>query len=147
VRAIGDFLRCLFLAAGRPGFDATCNWVGAVVCAAGYFLLIPPYGMWGAAYATAAAFFAIGVISVVWTYRLRRYRVEAGRLIKIGLALAAALTSYGLLPGFALPGQIASAALSVAIFALSLWLLRFPTGGELQIAGAAIQSLRRYNRA
>ena len=84
---------------------------------------------------------------MVWTYRLRRYRVEAGRLIKIGLALAAALTSYGLLPGFALPGQIASAALSVAIFALSLWLLRFPTGGELQIAGAAIQSLRRYNRA
>lgn len=146
MRAIGDFVRCLFLAAGRPGFDAVCNWIGAAACAAGYLLLIPRYGMWGAAFATAGAFFVICVVSVVWTYRLRRYQVEGGRLAKIGFALAAAMVPQALLPMAGLPGQIASAALSLSLFPLALWLARFPTRGELDGGRTAIEGFwRRYS--
>ena len=70
VRAIGDFIRCLFLAEGRPSHIAACNFVGAGACVAGYAVLIPRYGMWGAAYATLAAFVLTSVLSAVWVHRL-----------------------------------------------------------------------------
>jgi O-antigen/teichoic acid export membrane protein len=131
-RAIGDFLRCLFLAAGRPGYDATCNWLGAGICLTGYLILIPKYGIWGAAIATAAAFLLICAISVVWTYRLQPYRVEAGRLAKIAVATAAGLLPHALVSPRWLPGQMALTTLSLAVFPIILWLLRFPTEGETQ---------------
>jgi O-antigen/teichoic acid export membrane protein len=136
-RAIGDFVRCLFLAAGRPGYDATCNWLGAGVCLAGYLILIPKYGIWGAAIATAAAFLLICAISVVWVYRLRPYRVETGRLAKIAAAMVAGLIPHALLSPPSLPGQIALTALSLAAFPIILWLLRFPTDGVTQILKTA----------
>lgn len=143
VRAIGDFFRCLFIVEGRPSYNAVCNWVGAVVCLAGYFTLIPRFGMWGAAIATAATFTVIGVISVVWTYRLKPYRLEFGRLAKIVGAIAAAACLHVLVPASSLPAQIGWAGLSLASFPLALWLLSFPTLGERQTARAALQSLAR----
>jgi O-antigen/teichoic acid export membrane protein len=131
-RAIGDFVRCLFLAGGRPAYDAVCNWAGAGICLAGYFIMIPKYGIWGAAIATAAAFLFICVVSVAWVYRLWPYRVEKGRLAKIAAATGAGLIPYALLSPQWLPGQIASSALSIAVFLTMLWLLRFPTEGETQ---------------
>ncbi|MBZ5580635.1 MAG: lipopolysaccharide biosynthesis protein [Acidobacteriia bacterium] len=142
-RAVGDFVRCLFLAAGRPGYDAACNWLGALFCLTGYILLIPKYGIWGAAFATVAAFTVIGVVSVVWTYRLRPYRIESGRMAKIGLSLAAALPVYLLPRAASLPAQIGLAALSVSVFLVALWVLRFPTRGELVAGRTAIQSAFR----
>ena len=141
VRGIGEFLRCLFLAEGRPGYDAVCNWLGAVVCLVAYLVLIPKYGAWGAAYATLAAFIALGIVSVVWTYRLRPYRVETGRLVKICVASAAAATPYALIHPSSLPALIGLAALSLALFPLALWILRFPTAGELQLGWKALHSL------
>jgi O-antigen/teichoic acid export membrane protein len=143
IRSVGDYLRCLFLASGHPSYDAICNWAGAVVCLTGYLTLIPRFGMWGAAFATAAAFTVIGVLSVIWTYRLRPYRVEAGRLVKIGVALAAGAISYSFLPAPSLVAQIGLAALSLALFLLTLWLLRFPTSGELQAGRTVFQALAR----
>ena len=142
-RAIGDFLRCLFLAAGRPGYDAACNWLGAGICLAGYLILIPMYGIWGAAIATAAAFILICLISVVWVYRLRPYRVETWRLAKIAAATAVGLIPHALLSPPWLPGQIALTALSVAVFPIVLWLLRFPTDGETQTLRTACRLLAK----
>lgn len=136
-RAIGDFLRCLFLAAGRPAYDAVCNWAGAGICLAGYLIMIPKYGIWGAAIATAAAFLFVCVVSMAWVYRLRPYRVETGRLAKIAAATAAGLIPYALLSPQWLAGQIALAALSMAVFPAILWLLRFPTDGETEILRTA----------
>jgi O-antigen/teichoic acid export membrane protein len=141
VRGIGEFLRCLFLVEGRPGYDAVCNWLGAVVCLVAYLVLIPKFGAWGAAYATLAAFIALGIVSVVWTYRLRPYRVETGRLVKICVASAAAATPYAVIHPSSLPGLIGMAALSLALFPLVLWILRFPTAGELQLSWKALHSL------
>jgi O-antigen/teichoic acid export membrane protein len=136
-RAIGDFLRCLFLAAGRPAYDAVCNWAGAGICLAGYLIMIPKYGIWGAAIATAAAFLFVCVVSMAWVYRLRPYRVEKGRLAKIAAATVAGVIPYALLSPQWLPGQIALAALSMAVFPTILWLLRFPTDGETEILRTA----------
>jgi O-antigen/teichoic acid export membrane protein len=130
VRAIGDFFRCLFLVEGRPGYDATCNWVGAGVCLAGYFLLIPRWGIWGAAYATLLTFVVIGVISVIWVHRVRPFSVEGSRLMKIVLAAAVPLTAYFLLPISSLGAQIGWSILLVLAYPLLLAVMRFPTPGE-----------------
>jgi O-antigen/teichoic acid export membrane protein len=145
VKGIGDFLRCLFLAEGRPGYDAVCNWLGAVGCLGAYVLLIPKFGAWGAAYATLAAFIAVGIVSAVWTYRLRPYRVETGRLAKICVASAAAASPYAAIHPSSLPGLIGMAALSLALFPLVLWILRFPTATELQLGWKALHSLAQLS--
>ena len=141
LKALSDFLRALFLAAGRPGYDAACSWMGAAVCLAGYLILIPKYGVWGAAVATLVSFVSMAVISAVWTYRLCHYRVEGGRIVKIVVALAAGLIPFALLPHGSVTGQIAAAALSTAAFPAALWLLRFPTQGEMEAGWSAMRRL------
>jgi O-antigen/teichoic acid export membrane protein len=141
MRSIGDFFRCLFIEQGRPEYDAACNWIGAAICLIGYFVLIPRFGMWGAAFATLATFLTIGVISVAWTYRVRPYSVETGRLAKVALAAAVPLVVYALVPLRSVPVQIAGGTAIIALFPLLLWLLRFPTAGELQAAGGLLRSL------
>ena len=145
-RSVGEFVRGLFLVAGRPGCDAICNWMGAAICLAGYLLLIPRYGIWGAAIATALAFAAIGAVSVLWSYRVAPYRVEPRRLVKIGIAMAVAITPYCLLRATSLPAQFGSAVLSLALFALVLWLSRFPTPVELKAGRAALGKLFQAGR-
>jgi O-antigen/teichoic acid export membrane protein len=139
VNSLSQFLRALFMAAGRPGYDAACSWLGAAVCLAGYLILIPRYGIWGAAVATLISFVVMGVVSVVWTYRLCHYRVESGRIVKIVIALAAGVTPFVLLPRGAVTGQIGAAALSIAAFPAVLWFLRFPTRGEMEVGRSAIR--------
>jgi O-antigen/teichoic acid export membrane protein len=143
MRAIGDFLRCLFLVQGRPGYDAVCNWLGAGACVAGYFTLIPRFGIWGAAYATVFAFSVIAIVAIVWTYRVRPYHVETARLFKIGAASVATIVPYYAIRVSSLPALICLATLSLSMFPLMLWLLRFPTAGELEVALRALSRVRR----
>jgi len=79
----------------------------------------------------------------VWVYRLRPYRVETGRLAKIAAATAVGLIPHALLSPPWLPGQIALTALSVAVFPIVLWLLRFPTEGETQTLRTACRLLAK----
>ena len=143
MRSIGDFLGVLFMVEGRPGYQAVCTWVGAALCVAGYLILIPRYGIWGAAIATAGAFFVLTAITGAWVYRLRPYRIEGARTVKIGVALIGGSVAHVLLPSGSLPHQIGSGALSLAVFPLTLWVMRFPTGGELQAGLAEIASLAK----
>lgn len=130
IRAVGDFFRCVFLVEGRPGYDAACNWIGAVVCLIGYFTLIPRWGIWGAAYATLITFLVIGVISVIWARQLRPFSIEAGRLAKIVLAAGLLLAAYYLVPVFSLWGQIGWSVLLLLSYPLLLAAMRFPTPAE-----------------
>jgi O-antigen/teichoic acid export membrane protein len=142
VRSIGEFVRCLFLAAGKPGYEATINWIGAAICVTAYFLLIPAYGMWGAAIATDITFAFIVAFSIVWTYRLNPYRVEAVRLLKIGVAAGAPLAGYFLVPVHSLLLQVAWDSTLMAAFPLLLWALHFPTPGEWEMLWAVLRRLR-----
>jgi O-antigen/teichoic acid export membrane protein len=138
VRCLGDFFRSRFYIAGRPGNDAICNWLGAAVCIAGYFYWIPRRGTWGAAIATAAAFAAVLAIALVWTHRIRPYRVEGRRLVKLAAAMAAVLAAFAALPAATLAGQIAFGALLVAGFPALLWVLGFATPAERQAVRAVV---------
>jgi O-antigen/teichoic acid export membrane protein len=141
VRATGDFLRSVFMVTGRTGCDAITNWIGSLVCLASYWLLIPRFGAWGAAWATVLAFAIIAAISAVWTFRIRHYQLESGRLIKIGLGLGVAFLPYLALAGSSVAAQIAIAAASLAAFPAALWTLRFATPGEVQNARAGVYAV------
>ena len=132
-RAIGDFIRCLFLVEGHPGYEAVCTFLGAAICLGGYLALIPKYGIWGAATATAIAFCVICAISLIWAMRVRPYPVDSPRLIKIAMAIGAAMIPYWLWRTAAFPVMTASAVLSLVVFVSVLLLLRFPTPGEWEL--------------
>jgi O-antigen/teichoic acid export membrane protein len=137
IRCLGDFFRSRFYVAGRPGYDAICNWVGAALCIGGYFYWIPRLGTWGAAIATVAAFAAILAMALAWTYRIRPYRVEGGRLAKLAVALAVVLAAFAALPAATLAGQLAFGVLLMAGFPGLLWVLGFATPAERQALRAA----------
>jgi O-antigen/teichoic acid export membrane protein len=139
IRCIGEFFRCLFMVEGRPGYDAASTWIASSVCLAGYFLLIPRFGVWGAAEATAITFVVFAAVAVVWTRRLKPRPVEGVRLAKIGAALAVAGVPYALFPMATLKAQLAWGTLLSRVFPAALWALRFATPGE----AAAIGKVRR----
>lgn len=141
IRSVGDFFRFVFLAYGVPHFEATCNWMTAAVSFALYFLLIPRYGIYGAAGATLIAFVFAAVVSLVWVRRVWEYRVEGKRLAKLLLAAGVVVALYFAFPFVAKPAQIAFGALLLALFAALLLMLRFPTTGEI---GILRTSLRRF---
>ena len=144
LRSIGEFTRALFLFKGRPGYDAAITWLGAGLCIGGYATLIPRYGVWGAEYATVGSFAVLAVVSLISTYRSCRYGVEGLRLVKIGVACAASAGTWLLLSGNPSFFRLAiGAAAAMAAFPLALWILRFPTPGELSTGRSAIESARR----
>jgi O-antigen/teichoic acid export membrane protein len=147
IRYLGEFLRCRFLAAGRPSYEVWCDWAGMIVCCTLYLLLIPRLGMWGGAIATVATFLVMLIISVVWTYRLKPYKVESGRLLKLASVLAVVAGLYYTVPVSSVPLQIGWAAVLLALFPAGLWILRFPTPGEWQAVRAAAQRIGRLYRA
>lgn len=139
IRVVGEFLRFRFVAAGRPGYRTWCDWIGMAVCLALYFILIPRYGMWGAAAATMGTFIFMAVLSVVTTYRMNPYRVEGARLAKVlGLA-SVILVLFYVVPVSSLAMQIAWSTLLLALFPAGLWALRFPTPGEWQAVRSIVQ--------
>ncbi len=143
VRSVGEFVRCLFLAAGKPGYEAMINWTGAAICVAAYFLLIPRFGMWGAAIATDITFAFIAAVSLIWTYRLSPYQPEFGRLAKIGVAFGVPLALYYLIPVYSLAMEVALDSALMACFPLLLWASGFPTEGEWETVQSARRRLRR----
>jgi hypothetical protein len=86
------------------------------------------------------AFAVITAVSAVWVYRVRRYRIEAGRSAKIGAALTVAILPCFVLPASSLPAQIGVAAASLALFPALLWILRFATPVELRDGQAVVKA-------
>ncbi len=141
IRSIGDFFRCLFLTANRPEWDAACNWIGAAVCVVGYIVLIPRYGAWGAAGATAIAFSIITVVSLIWVHRLRPLSVEGSRLFKVFAAAAPLAAASLCFPMPNIGAEIAWALFLLICYPVLLILFQFPTTGELQLVRSRIQSI------
>ncbi len=144
VRSIGDFFRCLFLVTNRTSLDAFCNWAGAAVCLAGYALLIPRHGIWGAAFATLISFLFVAAMAIVWGRRLQPFWVESARLVKIGSVFAALVTLYYLVPVPGLGAQIAWGLFILCAFPALLWMLRFLSPKEEQAVSSV---LARFTQA
>jgi O-antigen/teichoic acid export membrane protein len=144
IRSIGEFFRCFFVVEGHPEYEATCNWIGAAVCLGSYFWLIPSYGMWGAAYATAITFIVMAVIAIGWSYRLRPYRFEGIRIFKI-VSVAGSLAAIHLLfPVNSLVLEILRSIVLVLALPAILYLVRFQRPEEMVQARSILTgALRR----
>ena len=143
IRSLSEFFRCFFLVEGHPEYEAVCNWIGAAVCLAGYFILIPRYGMWGAATATAITFVVMAVIAIGWSYRLRPRRFEGARIAKI-VVVSASLAAFHLaLPVESLMLGILRGILLVLALPIILYVLRFHRPIELVQARLLLAGLLR----
>ena len=145
IRALGDFFRIVFLAKGLPTHDAACNWITASFCVTAYFVLIPRYGIQGAAVATFLSFVVAFVISYTWSYRVWPFRLELGRIAKL-LAITVALAAVQLaLPPSSIAIEIARGVGLLLIFAALLFLWRFLSPGEKELLRSAPGRLAGYS--
>lgn len=79
---------------GRTVFLAVYSWIGAVVNVLLNLLLIPPFGMVGAAWATTAAYVVLTIGYGITSHRLWAFRYDWRRAATIlGLTVAAVLAS------------------------------------------------------
>jgi O-antigen/teichoic acid export membrane protein len=144
IRALGDFFRHLFLAQGLPRHDAACNWITAAASIAAYLLLIPPYGIMGAAVATLLTFVVAAVLSMLWSYRVWPYRLELGRVGKL-FAVTGGLSAIHLaLPPSTIAMEVAEGAGLLAAFAGLLFLWQFPSPVEKEMLRSAASRLALF---
>jgi O-antigen/teichoic acid export membrane protein len=115
------------------------NMGGAAVNIALNFMLIPAFGIMGAAWATFLAYFFMAVILYVTVQRIYPVKYESDRLWKIFDVGAVVLLIYYFLPiSESLPGILIKVTL-LAVFPVSLYFLRVFHPGEI----GAIRSLFR----
>jgi O-antigen/teichoic acid export membrane protein len=138
VRALGDFFRIILLAKGLPSHDAAVNWITAAVSVASYFVLIPRYGITGAALATLFTFLVAFVISFVWSSRIWSFPLEAKRLSKLGVVTGALCVVYLVLPPVWNLMEVGRGLLLLMSFAGLLFLWRFLSPAEIDL----LRSLR-----
>jgi O-antigen/teichoic acid export membrane protein len=107
------------------------------------FLLIPRYGIMGAAYANGVAYAAQAAIAYHFSQRFYPVRYETGRLARV---VASAIAAWG--AGVAIPvgpgtiGVLARGTTVVVVMAAGLWL-----GGFLQPAELRVLQRLRWSRA
>ncbi len=106
--------------------------IGAAINVVANLLLIPKYGMFGAAWATFLAYGSMAIGLYVVSHRFYPVHYEFGRLSKIGVALFVVVLAHAfrhqLFP--ALGEQTFKAAAFLSFF-IMLFLFKFPTKGEL----------------
>jgi O-antigen/teichoic acid export membrane protein len=136
-RAVGDYLRCIFYTEGRPKDDMAVNWAGAAICLVAYFGLIPFWKVWGAAIATLIAFGAIALLAGWHAWRLWPYRLETGRLLRIGLCLALAMSVFYCLRGHSMGRTLGVAVAVAAAYPILILASGFGNPAELAFLRAA----------
>lgn len=120
VRVLVAQLESGLLAGNKTKWLMASDWLAASVCLAGYMLLIPRFGVWGAVAATILSFSVMFVFVITVSQQLRP------RVFEIRKICAA----YGVLLGLVLLDQAlspllgpAGAALKLALVPLALYLL------------------------
>jgi O-antigen/teichoic acid export membrane protein len=95
-RGLGDYFRNVFFLSKKTGKDAVIMWAGALLCVAGYVVLIPWLKLWGAILATGISFVGMLVLSFVEAQRVRRFALDLGRLAWIVGSGVAVVAVFGL---------------------------------------------------
>lgn len=142
-RSFAEFWRSLFFATNHPGLDAICILISLGVCATGYFLLIPRWGIWGAGSATVISFAFMMALTGAWAYRLWAFHLETARLMKILLSAAFCVAIHFILPVRSLWMEMLLASLLLFLFPVLLLGLRFLTPAEKEIVRIGWARLRR----
>ncbi len=107
--------------------------IGAVINVVTNFLLIPRYGMFGAAWATFFAYAGMAIAIYFVSQKFYPVQYELGRLLKIGIALAAAIAAFSLRHALVplVNEQLFKISVGASFFVI-LFLLKFPTKEELK---------------
>ena len=104
------------------------------------FLLIPRYGIMGAAYANGLAYAAQAAIAYHFSQRFYPVRYETGRLARVVASAIAAWGAGAAIPALpAMTGVLVRGTTVVAVMAAGLWLGGFLQPAELRV----LQRLRR----
>jgi O-antigen/teichoic acid export membrane protein len=118
--------------------------VGALVNVSLNFLLIPGYGMPGAAWANGASYAVQSGIAYHFSQRFYPIPHEGGRIARAVGAAVLAFVAAGLLPALApLAGVFARGTTVVVVMAAVLWITSFFNTGELRWLNALRQTRRR----
>jgi O-antigen/teichoic acid export membrane protein len=108
------------------------------------FLLIPRYGIMGAAYANGAAYALQAAIAFAFSQRFYPIRYEVGRLLRVVIAATVAYAVARALPDVgAMPGLLIRGTTVVVVMAAGLWIGGFLQPEELQV----LNRLRSSRRA
>ena len=107
--------------------------IGAVINVVVNLLLIPRFGMFGAAWATFFAYAGMALTIYFVSHRFYPVKYEFGRLLKIGIALAVVVIAHAFRHELftSVHEQLFKASALIAFFVLLL-LFRFPTRDELR---------------
>ncbi len=107
--------------------------IGAVINVVANLLLIPRFGMFGAAWATFFAYAGMALAIYIVSQKYYPVQYELGRLLKIGIAVCIAIIASAyrqeIFPS--VPGQLFKFLVFISFFAILL-LLRFQIGGNLR---------------
>jgi len=132
IRTVGAHFRSVFLLKKETAKDARVTIVGAAACLLAYALLIPSFGIWGAAVATGVGFAVMFVFGLWDAQRVRRFEFEFRRMWTIAICAVVILSVFALIKPANLWGQISVALLFTALFPALLLLSRFFTDTEKQ---------------
>ncbi len=143
IRAAGDFFRNAFYLERATAREAQVTWLGAVVCLAGYFLLIPSWKLWGAILATGISFIFMFAAGHRMAQTMRPFPFEYRRLLlAAGAGLALILVRMSLNP--ANPGVQLALGLALALlFPALLWKAGWFEQHEKELLAEALQKARR----
>ncbi|MBN2072474.1 MAG: oligosaccharide flippase family protein [Actinobacteria bacterium] len=120
---------------------AVIEIIGAVVNIGLNFLLIPRYGIWGAAYATLTTYIVVTLLLFLYNQKLMKLYYEWGRILKL-VAVTGIIFAAGYL--IVIDDMVLSIVFKVIIillYPLLLFVVRFYTGGEIEKAGVFMKSL------
>lgn len=121
----------------KTKYSPLITGVGAVVNVVANFLLIPPFGMLGAAWATFIAYFVMTVTMYFVVQRIYPVKYEISRLWKIGGALTAIIALYYFIPVEKLSDSMMIVILwkifLIVLFLMLMWLMKFFKAGEISV--------------
>ncbi len=122
LREVGDFFSSILLIGSGSGLVGRIAVFGAVLNLALNALLIPPYGIWGAAWATFGTWAVYCLVCWIAAWRLRGVSMQPGSL---AIMLILSVACLGAQPAWASFGAVAKLALDVLAFGLFLGIAWF----------------------
>jgi O-antigen/teichoic acid export membrane protein len=132
----------------KTEFITLANFVAAAVAVTGFFFLIPAFGPWGAASATAIAFFVRYALTYAFAQRLWPIRYRWTPVLVL-VGWAAVIAAAGLaMPELPIVTSIAARTILGALFLAGIWFLPILTAQDRQYGRAmAWQALLTVKRA
>ncbi|MBA4311499.1 MAG: hypothetical protein C0417_02605 [Chlorobiaceae bacterium] len=121
----------------KTKFSPLVTGVGAVVNVVANLLLIPPFGMLGAAWATFIAYFIMTVTMYIVVQRIYPVSYEFSRLFKVAGSAAVVIMLYYFIPVEALSGSATIVFLwkifLIVLFLMLMYGMKFFRAGEISV--------------